>query len=87
MWQVTYDDGDIDDMTWQELFQHRADRPIRNAGCRGRVLQCLELFSGKNFGLCTVGDLFSFILFLFFGCSCFLTSLSLLLLSLPAALV
>jgi hypothetical protein len=47
VWQVTYDDGDIDDMTWQELFKYRADRPSRGAPCRGRVLQCLELFSGE----------------------------------------
>jgi hypothetical protein len=52
MWQVTYDnDNDVDDMTWQELFQHRADRPIRSAPCRGRVLQSLELFSGEYCGL------------------------------------
>ena len=48
MWEVTYDDdGDVEDMTWEELYRNRADRPIRSASCRGRVLQSLELFSGE----------------------------------------
>ena len=46
VWQVTYDDGDVDDMTWSELCQHCVHSPIRNSVSRGRTLQCLELFSG-----------------------------------------
>ena len=45
-WEVTFDDGDVDDMDWNELFRCRADRPLRLAPCRGRQLQSLELFSG-----------------------------------------
>jgi hypothetical protein len=46
MWEVTFDDGDIDDMDWNDLFRCRADRPTRTAPCRGRRLQSLELFCG-----------------------------------------
>jgi hypothetical protein len=46
MWEVTYEDGEKDDMDWNELFQCRADRPVRLAPCRGRQLQCLEIFCG-----------------------------------------
>ena len=45
-WEVTFDDGDVDDMDWNELFRCRADKPLRLAPCRGRQLQSLELFSG-----------------------------------------
>jgi len=48
MWEVTFDDGDVDDMDWYELFRYRANRPIQTAPCRGRQLQCLELFSGRG---------------------------------------
>jgi hypothetical protein len=46
MWEVTYEDGEKDDMDWNELFQCRADRPVRLAPCRGRQLHCLEIFCG-----------------------------------------
>ena len=47
-WEVTFEDGDVDDMTWDELFQCRADRPLRTVPSRGRQLQMVELFSGRG---------------------------------------
>ena len=49
MWQVTFDDGEIDDMTLDELFRCRVDRPRILAPCRGRQFQMLEIFSGECF--------------------------------------
>ena len=46
MWEVTYDDGEKDDMDWYELLRCRAGRPVRMNPVRGRQLACLELFSG-----------------------------------------
>ena len=43
MWEVTYQDGTVDDMDWYELLQARADRPTRTHPFRGRQLNCLEL--------------------------------------------
>ena len=45
VWQVTYDDGDVEDMTWHELFKFRADRPRDDTHprSRGRKLNCLEI--------------------------------------------
>ena len=52
MWEVTYEDGEKDDMDWNELFQCRADRPVRLAPCRGRQLHCLEIFCGTCIHSC-----------------------------------
>lgn len=46
MWEVTYDDGTIDDMDWYELQQCKASRPTTPNPLRGRQLVALELFSG-----------------------------------------
>jgi len=46
MWEVTFDDGEKDDMDWKELLQCRASRPMRTNPIRGRSLGCVELFSG-----------------------------------------
>lgn len=46
MWEVTYEDGEMDDLDWYQLLQARADRPNRSHPCRGRQLNCLEIFSG-----------------------------------------
>lgn len=45
-WEVTFEGGIVDDMTWDELFQCRIDRPKNPAPCRGRQLYCLEMFAG-----------------------------------------
>ena len=46
MTQVTFDDGDVEDMDFRELLACRASRPIRPNPVRGRQLCALELFSG-----------------------------------------
>ena len=46
MWEVTFDDGDKEDMTFEELLQSRDGRPIRHHPVRGRQLTFWELFSG-----------------------------------------
>ena len=46
MWEVSFDNGDIDDMDWNELSRCWADRPTRTGPCQGRPLQSLEFFSG-----------------------------------------
>ena len=48
MWEVTYDNGDIDDMDWYELrrcWAGKSTTPAPNPLC-GRQLVALELFSG-----------------------------------------
>ena len=45
-WEVTYEDGGQDDLSWNGLLKARADRPLRPHPVRGRPLYCLELFSG-----------------------------------------
>jgi hypothetical protein len=45
-WKVKFDDGDEDDMCFEEILQYRADRVNVPAAPRGRPLQCLELFCG-----------------------------------------
>lgn len=45
-WEVTFDDGDAEDMDWYELIACRADRSVRPNPVRGRQLAALELFSG-----------------------------------------
>jgi hypothetical protein len=45
-WEVTFDDGSEEDMTWSELLHSRASRPTRINPVRGRQLAMLELFSG-----------------------------------------
>jgi len=47
MWEVTYDDdGEKDDMDFDELFHCWASRPVRPNPVRGRQMCFLELFSG-----------------------------------------
>ena len=46
MWEVTFDDGDIEDMDFNELMLCDANRPTRTHPVRGRQLCALELFSG-----------------------------------------
>ncbi|CAB9507585.1 expressed unknown protein [Seminavis robusta] len=48
MWQVTFTDGDVEDMDFLALLEHRASRPIRPHPVRGRMLCALELFSGEG---------------------------------------
>jgi len=48
VWTVLYEDGDMEDMEWGELLRYRIDRSNIPALCRGRQLQCLELFCGKG---------------------------------------
>ena len=49
MWEVTFDDGDIEDYSWDELLRYRASRPIiKREDCLGRVLYALELFCGEG---------------------------------------
>jgi hypothetical protein len=49
MWEVTFDDGDIEDYSWDELLRYRASRPIiKREDCLGRVLNALELFCGEG---------------------------------------
>ena len=45
-WEVTYEDGGQDDLSWNGLLKARADRPLRPHPVRGRPLYCLEIFSG-----------------------------------------
>jgi hypothetical protein len=45
-WRVEWDDGDYEDMDFDELLESQADRPIRPHPVRGRQLNCLEIFSG-----------------------------------------
>ena len=44
MWKIQYEDGDIEDMEWEEIIKF-ADSPPRE--CLGRKMGCLELFCGK----------------------------------------
>lgn len=46
MWQVKFEDDDIEDMTWGELLRCRLNRPRIPAPCCGRQFQMLEIFSG-----------------------------------------
>jgi hypothetical protein len=46
MWEVTFEDGEKEDMELGELLRCSSDRPRIPAPCRGRQLQCLELFCG-----------------------------------------
>ena len=46
MWEVTYDDGDKEDLDFFELMASWAGRSIRTNPARGRQLCFLELFSG-----------------------------------------
>lgn len=46
MWEVTFDDGEVEDMDFNELMMHDANRPTRTHPVRGRQLCALELFSG-----------------------------------------
>ena len=46
MWEVTFDDGEVEDMDFNELMMYDANRPTRTHPLRGRQLCALELFSG-----------------------------------------
>lgn len=49
MWEVTYEDGEKEELDWRQLFEARADRPRRTTqNLSGRPLECLEIFSGRG---------------------------------------
>jgi len=48
VWRVKFDDGEEEDLEWDEIVQCRCERTRIPASCRGRPLQCLELFCGQG---------------------------------------
>ena len=47
VWKVKYEDGDTEDLEYDELLRFRYPPPVL-APCRGRAMQCLELFCGRG---------------------------------------